>query len=400
MTNEEILNKAVMTADAIASAGALPPDMVDRLIDYVVDETAWKNNARVERIKAQTWEVHKIGIGNRILVPSSEARDPGVRRGITPSKVVLTPHDVAAPFEIGSNLLDWNIERAALEDHIVRLMARAVANDLEDYCINGDSVGIAALESDLIDSGGSSTQYLKDPLMALTDGWLRLADSAPVAQIVNAANANIGAGIFSAAIRALPTKFRRNRAALRFFCSPDLAQNWRERVAARATAAGDGALGSDTTVKPFGIPLIEVPKFAFNPPIVQHVQLNGTTAVALRYAPVQNVVVLPSTLASTPTTPFINVTDYTLDLTAGTIARTGGGAIGDGVTVKVSYEAGPQLILTDAQNCIIGIGREMTMKKGEDIFRDVRQYVLRTRVGVQVEEVTALVKVKNIGTGV
>ena len=171
-------------------------------------------------------------------------------------------------------------------------------------------------------------------------------------------------------------------------------------MSARATSGGDTALGSDGTIKPFGIPLIEVPKFAFNPPIVQHVTLNAPTAVALRYAPIQNVVVLPSALATTPTTPFINVTDYTLALTAGTIARVGAGAIGDGVTVKVTYEAGPQLLLTAANNCIIGIGREMTLKKGEDIFRDMKQYVLRTRVGVQIEEVTALVKVKNIGTGV
>lgn len=397
ISNEELVQKAITAADDLAAAGMLNPAQSDRFIDFVIDETVLADNARVVRFRNESLDIDKIGVGKRVAVAKAEAQDPGVRRGISTSKITLTPSEIMVPFEISDLFRELNIEGDLVQEHIVQMMARQLANDWEDLYINGNKLGPAALEGDLVD-GGSSTEYVKDTYLALQDGWSLLADGA---NVVDAAGQNVGHNVFSRAIKALPTKFRRNKAGLRWFISPDLAQNYLEKLTTRATSIGDDAVRG-SMASPFGIPMVEVPLWAFEPPIVERVQLNGTTAVALKNAPLKNVVVTSDDLANTPTVPFVEGAgnDYVLDATNGTIARDAGGTIGDGDFVKVTYDAPPQLILTHRNNFIIGIGRDVRIEKDRDIFKTVNQYAITAKLAVQFEELSAIVKVKNIGTGI
>lgn len=396
MTHEQLVQKAVITTDAIAAAGKLSTEQADRFLDYVIDETVLRQNARIVRVKADEWEIDKIGVGSRVAMPHSEAQDPALRRGVTTSKVTLSPKKIIVPFEISDEFKEENIEGESVEDHIVKMMATQSGNDVEELFINGDLLGAAVLESDLID-GGSSSQYIKDSFLALQDGWIRGADAG---NSYDAAGANIGASVFSRAINQMPTKFRRNRGNLRFFGAPDLWQLWMEKVSTRATAMGDMALGGSAVTKAFGVPGIEVPLMPFQPSVVQHVALPGTTVVSLRYAPIASVVVTRSTLANAPEAAYVSGVDYTLDTVNGTIARIGSGAIADGQTVKVTYVANPQLLLTHQQNLIVGISQDVRIEKARAIYRGVNQYAITIKVGVAIEEPTAVVKVKNIGMGV
>jgi hypothetical protein len=395
ISNQELVEKAVITADAIASSGKLNPAQSDKFIDYVVEETILKDNARVVRFRNESLDIDKIGIGRRAAMPKAEAQDPGKRRGISTSKVTLTPKEVMVPFEIGDTFREINIEGDDVEDHVVRMFARQFGNDLEELYVTGDKLGQAVLESD-VEDGGSTTQYVKDTYLALVDGWQKLADGA---NIVDAEGQNIGLGIFSKAIRAMPTKFRRNKNMLRWFLSPDLWQLYLEKLSTRATGLGDDAAGGGSH-GPFGIPAIPVPLWDFTPPVVEHIVLTGTTPTALRYGDIQDVVITPTTLGGVPTAPYIETADYVVDYAAGTITRNGGGAIGSGATVKVTYKSPPQLILTHQNNFIVGIGRDIRIEKDRDIYKGVNQYAMTAKVDVQFEELTAIVKVKNIGRGV
>lgn len=397
VSNEELVRKATIVADNLATGGKLNPAQSDKFIDYVIDETILKDNARTVRFRNESLEIDKIGVGKRVAVPKSEAVDPQVRRGISTSKVTLTPREIMVPFEIGDNFRELNIEGDNVEETIIRLMSTQLANDLEDLYVNGDTLGHARLQSEMVD-GGSTSQYVKDSYLALGAGWSRLADSG---NVVDAAGANIGLSVFSKAIRAMPTKFRRNKAALRWFMSPDLWQLYLEKLSTRATLLGDDAVrGGGGVPGPFGITAVPVPLWEFEPLQVEHVVLNGTTPVQLRYAPISDVVVTPASLGGAPVTPYVNDTDYDLDLNAGTIARDAGGAISNGATVKVTYRSNPQLLLTHMSNFIVGIGRDIRIEKDRDIYKSVNQYAITAKVAVQFEEASAIVKVKNIGTGV
>jgi hypothetical protein len=394
--NEELVKKALITTDALAAQGKLNPAQADKFIDYVFDLTGLKNNARMVRFRNEEMFIDKIGIGKRVAMPATEVVSPSARRGVTTSRVTLNPKELVVPFEISDTFREVNLEGDDVEDRIIRMMATQLGNDLETLYIEGDVLGRAVLEGDILE-GGSTTQYVKDGYLAMFDGWLRKADSG---NILDAVGQNIGSNIFSRMINAMPAKFKRNRADLRFMTSLDLEQNFRERVSTRATAAGDVALSTKGELTPFGIPLVPFNLYPFKYREVEHVVLAGTTAVSLRRRPVGNVVVTLATLASTPTTPFVRDTDYTLDEAAGTIARIGGGAIADPSTVKVTYDANPTILLTHFNNLIVGIGRDIRIEKDRDIYRRTNQYAITAKVAVQYEETDALVKSVNIGTGV
>lgn len=399
ISNEELVQKAAIVADDLAAAGKLNTAQSDRFIDFVIDETVLADNARVVRFRNESLDIDKIGVGKRVAVPKAEATDPQVRRGISTSKVTLTPSEIMVPFEIGDNFRELNIEGDQVEDTIIRLMATQLGNDLEDLYINGNKLGPAVIEADILD-GGSNSDHIKDTYLALQDGWALLADQA---NLVDAAGQNIGLSVFSKMVRAMPTKFRRNKAALRWFLSPDLWQLYMEKLSTRATPLGDSAAGGGGgTPGPFGIPAVPVPLWDFQPPVTEHITLPGTTVVALKNGPVSSVVVLPFDLAGVPTTAFVEGAgnDYLLDANAGTIARLGGGAIGDGDVVKVTYAANPQLLLTHQNNMIVGIGRDIRIERDRDIFKGVNQYAITAKVAVEYEELTAIVKGRNVGTGV
>lgn len=396
VSNEELVQKAVITADALAAGGKLNPAQSDKFIDYVIDVTGLKNNARVVRFRNEELTIDKIGVGKRVAMPAEEATAPNKRRGVQTSKVALKPVEIIVPFEIGDNFREHNIQGDNVDDLVVKMMATQLGNDLEELYINGDTLGPAAIEMD-IEGEGSDTDYIKDSYMALVDGWLKLGRQG---NVVDMGGANIGASAFSKMLNAMPQKFKRNRNNLRFITSTDLEQLYREKVSTRATGAGDAALNSNTNQTPYGVPLVPFPLFPMRPRIVEHVVLNGTTPVKLLHAPVANAVVLPATLAGVATEPFELTTDYTLDTATGTIARVSSGAIASGATVKVSYDANPQLILTHMDNFIVGIGRDIRIEKDRDIYKRVNQYAITVKVSVQFEESSALVLGRNFGTGV
>ena len=395
ISNEELVRKAVVTTDALAASGKLNPAQSDKFIDYVIDETVLKNNARVIKFRNEQLDIDKIGIGTRVAFPKAEAQDPGLRRGVNTSKVTLEPKEIIVPFEIGDLFREVNIEGEKVEDHIIKLMATQLANDLEELYVTGDKLGHAILEGDYKD-GGSTSLYVKDKYLALVNGWVKLAQGG---HVVDAAGANIGLSIFGRMIRAMPTKFRRNKSTLRWYLSPDLMQLYREKLTTRATALGDSVAGG-ADHGPYGIKAVEVPLWDFTPRHVAHLTLNGTTPTATGFAPISNVVVTTETLDGAPEAAYVETTDYVVDYANGTVARNGAGAIGDGDTVKVTFDANPQIILTHQNNFIVGIGRDVRIEKDRDIYKGVNQYAITSKVDAQFEELDALVYCKNIGTGV
>lgn len=402
MTNEEMFErvlKAVATTSDMATYGKMSDEQSAKFIDYVINETVLSGNARVVRPGSENWLVEKINVANRVAMAATEATTTAVRRGVSHSGLTLTPHELIVPFGVGDTYKEINVEHGDVEDHIVRMMAARTANNMEELFIHGDTVGAAVIEEDILE-GGSAVQYVKDSFMAVQDGWLRQADTG--AHALDAGGDNLGAAVFSDAINEMPNKYKRNRGDLRWWCSSTATQLWLERTATRATAAGDAALGGGAAPKPFGIPMIEAPLLDHEPIIVQHVVLPGTTEVALRYANIKSgsVSVLPAALASTATTKYVDTTDYVMNLTTGTITRAGGGAIGDGDTVKVTYQCRPQIILTPAQNIITAIGRDIRLERDRDIFARTTLFCLTVRVDTKLENVDAVVKITNLGLGI
>lgn len=395
MTNEELIQKAITAAETFATYGKLNPAQSDKFIDYVIDETVLKDNVRVVRFRNEELTIDKIGIGKRVMFPATEYVAPSIRLGVVPSKITLKPQEVITAFDISDAAKEITLEGDSFEDHVIKMFATGWGNDQEQLVLNADAIGPAVIEGDIL-PGGSQTRYIKDDLMGMVDGWSRLADGS---HLVNAGNVSVGLNVFSAMIRAMPQKFRRNKSQLRFFMASDLAQIYIEKIATRMTPKGDAATEGQIQT-PFGIPIVEVPLMDLLPKVTENVTMTGVVAQSLRYAPYSAEIVTPSDLAAVPTVPYVKDTDYSVDYTSGTITRIATGAITDAQVVKVTYSSNPQILLTHWQNFILAIGRDIRIERQRNIHKRANEYVVTGKIDCQIEELDAAVKAYNVGANV
>jgi len=119
-------------------SGILRPEQARRFIDYVWDATVLAQDGRRVTMRANTMELEKVNVGERVIRSATQALGEYTNAGASFSKVELTTKKIRLDWEVSSEALEDNIEGSALEDHLVRLMTNAFANDIEDLAINGD----------------------------------------------------------------------------------------------------------------------------------------------------------------------------------------------------------------------------------------------------------------------
>lgn len=395
VTNEELVLKAINSANALSSAGKLNPAQSDKFIDYVFDESVLAKTVRTVRFRNESMEIDKIGVGNRAAMPKSKARGRG-GRGVQTSKITLSPVEIMVPFEIEDSFKEHNIEGDGGEAHVIKMFATQTNNDLEELYIHGVTNGLVKLEEDVYPDG-SDSQYVEDAYLALFNGMLTQANSG---NVVDHGGAAINNSLFGSMLRAMPQKYRRDKTKLRWICAADTEQLWMERLSTRATALGDAALSQGNAHSPYGVQFMTLPKMSFYVPYAENITFTGAdTTKSLSYGPIESgsVIVVDESIGDTPVDCYVEDTDYSIDYTAGTITHDSGGSIGATDTVRVSYNAYPQMVLTHVDNLILAIGRDIRIEKDRDIFATANQYAITVKADLKFENVEAVVKAKNIG---
>jgi hypothetical protein len=123
------------------AGGILLPEQARRFIDYVWDATVLAKDGRRVTMRANTMELEKVNVGERVIRAAAQADPTFTNAGATFSKVELTTKKIRLDWEVSTEALEDNVEGGALEDHLVRLMTSAFANDIEDLAINGTGSG-------------------------------------------------------------------------------------------------------------------------------------------------------------------------------------------------------------------------------------------------------------------
>jgi HK97 family phage major capsid protein len=252
--SNELLQKVIDTTEVGAGGGGLlKPEQSNRFIDYMFDATILTRVARTIRMRSDTTEIDKVGVGEKLMVLASEGTNAGqTDRGATFTKVSLTTKKLRLDWELSSESLEDNIEGADLEDHIARLMATQAGNDIEDLAINGD------------------TALTSDNLYKAFNGFRKLALNG--GQVVDAGGATISKATFNSALKAMPRKYKQRRNQLRFFTGSNLVQDYLYNLTTVGSTPEDIASsilrgnpaapeGNPGGVIPFafGIPVVEVP---------------------------------------------------------------------------------------------------------------------------------------------
>lgn len=337
--SNELFQKVVDTVLVESGTGGIMnPEQSSRFIDYMWDATAIGQTVRRVKMRAPVREIDKMSLGERVARKATEGVDTGVNAKPAFSKISVSTEKVRLDWELTSEALEDNIEEGSLEDHVARLMATQLGNDLEDLAINGNTA-------------------LDDPLISTFDGYLKR--SLAGAREVDHAGATITTGLFNRMYKALPRRYKARRGELRFFTGSGLVQDYHQALIAQGIASGvtfpwlqpgnPGAnpegQGGPTNLSPFGIPLFEVPLF------------NETFK-----------------------------------------ADFGGTDVAAGAGVGELDAGGTQgyVVLTHPDNHIWGVKREITVYREFVPKKDAIEYTVYTRQGVQIDNLDAYVVGKNV----
>ena len=245
-----------------AASGILRPEQARRFIDYVWDGTVLAKDGRRVTMRANTMELEKVNVGERVIRAAAQGIGDYTNTGATFSKVELTTKKIRLDWEVSAEALEDNIEGAALEDHLVRLMTNAFANDIEDLAINGD---------------GATGNFL-----SIMDGFVNKATTGDAHEsVVTVADDEWTPSVMQDIILAMPRKYRALKNNLKFYAGTDafqgIVKNNGTLSDAIAEALGsngntqantqsylDGAgqtFGGARTTRVLGIDVMEVPYY-------------------------------------------------------------------------------------------------------------------------------------------
>ncbi|MGE0322264.1 MAG: phage major capsid protein [Polyangiaceae bacterium] len=239
--NRSILEKADLAlADLTTGGGVLKPEQAKKFMRLLVKQSVLMQLATVFPMASPKQETSQIKFGSRILRPGQEATPLAVADRSAPSfaNVELDAKLFKGEVRLSDEVLEDNIERGELRQTIMEMITEAIARDMEELIINGDTTSA-------------------DPFLAMLDGVLRQATS----HVVDAAGLPLTKDLLRDLVKTLPSEYLRDKRAMRYLTSVDADLDYRNTLAERATALGDKFLEGDSPVLYSGIPVQPIPLF-------------------------------------------------------------------------------------------------------------------------------------------
>jgi len=244
MTVKEYLDNLTKGAINVAAGGQLQPQDADKFISEVRDQNDFFGSvAEVVTVTGSKKNIDTIGLDSRVARKATEGVAPSATVGANFSRRVLTPIEMILPYDVTYDFLEENIEGSSADALLQGVFAKQFSNDMLDLGCNGD-------EADA------------DAFVSINDGWITTmkGDANTNALAVTAGQeTNYKGEIFPGLIKTLPSKFRSNPADLVLLVSPDVEIDYRESLAARATALGDQMLQERRAARYTGIDVVAVP---------------------------------------------------------------------------------------------------------------------------------------------
>lgn len=236
--NRTIMQKADLTiANLLSEGGYLQPATALRFMRILTKESKLMGMSTVIGLKAPKQIVDKIRFSGRVLRAGTEGQALAEADRVRPdmSNVEMDAELFKAECRLTNEALEDNIERGELRTTVMQLLSDAIARDMEEIALQGDTAS-------------------SDAFLASFDGILKQATS----HVVDAADTPISKTLFRDMLRSMPSEFLRNKAQMRFLSSVDAEIGYRDSLADRATAVGDKFLEGEAAVTYAGIPLVDL----------------------------------------------------------------------------------------------------------------------------------------------
>lgn len=324
----------------LSGTGLLYPDQANRFLDYMWDATILAKSARTIRMRSNVTEIDRVAVGQRIMTVASEDNP----RDFTGQSGTNQYTQAGATFSKISLTtrklrLDWELSAESLEDNLE-------GPDLEDHIARLMATQAGNDVEDLLINGDGSSAGL----MGAFKGFRTLANTN--AHVVDAQGYGLDKAVFNLAIKQMPRKYKQRRNELRFFTGSNLSQDYLFNLTGTNATPYDissGIIRGDVSANNGGPG--SVTPFAFGVPVIS-VPLMDETQAGTGYS------------------------------SAGYASTTHG-----------------DLVLTFPQNFIVGIKRDVTVFREFKAKKDTVEYTLFIRVGCAIENLEAVVVVKDIKQG-
>jgi len=382
LTKEQRISKVF--SDGNNTLVHLNTEQADKFIDYVVDESVILKNSRVIRMSKPSQDIGKVLVSDDILYPAWQGVDPvtGNRVQATVSKITLTSKEVIGEVRIYDDELEDNIEGASFKEHMMRMVAKKIGNQLEKVSLYSRKVANPT------------------SLMQMFDGFIKLVEANGVVVDANDTalftDRNIDKAKLAAVRKSVATKFRTMLNA--WYVSDDVAIDYEVKYEA-----------SSNTVDKYGAFGLKFDK----------ANLIGSE---------RPVAVTTGFSATLTASPVATATTITVDSTTGA-------SVGDVITLAIDQDKsfsttidtvtdGTHLVLTDAipygydhtlstenavtettldgtdvihtpkNNFIYGIQRDVTIEPDRVAKQRATDFIITMRIDFQVEnpEMTGLLK--------
>lgn len=249
LTPGQKLTKATLTGSGWSYG--LGVTEANAFIDYVVDESVLLKKIRTVRMPEKKYQIDKIGLGGNVLVKGTGGVDPGDTVSVSnPTVVELSAEEVVGIVSIGDDVVEDNIEGEAFVQHLLGMISRAAANELDQAAIHGDTA--------VADTG-------------ILDRWngfykLAVAGGHVIEAMTDADRYWPGAngGKATKLIKALPTKYRRDYRTMGMILHNDLYLDYNEELASKGFSEAWQAITGIQDVPIRSIPNVRVPMLKTN----------------------------------------------------------------------------------------------------------------------------------------
>ena len=238
---DDKIEARALDSGLFATGGALPAEVRDQFIDFVIEQQATLSRIVVIRMNAPQGHTDELRVSTRAIRKATEGVAPTPADSVTTKRRTLNTVETILGEDITMTLLEDNIERAGAEGHIARIIATAFGNDSNDLVWSGD-------------------ESSSDPFLNINNGYLFLLQNSQNSDItdedLSASPPTTGTKAMQRLLQKMPTKFL-GRTDHVFWAAVTFAQKYAEEVSARETVLGDQVLIQGfPALRYFGIPLV------------------------------------------------------------------------------------------------------------------------------------------------
>lgn len=243
-SNQTFIEKAdLAVSDLVTEGGFLNAEQAREFFEIMIEDSVLMGLITVKPMSTPSYELSKMGFLGRVLRGAVEGQGLPEADRSRPQmgKTTLTTVEFIAEVRIPYAAVEDNVAQGQFVPFVMELMGKAVARDMEEIVIQGDTASA-------------------DPVLAKLDGFLKQATT----QVVSTGQSRLTKSILKQMVQTMPSQFYRGARDMAFVTSKNAVIDYADSLASRATALGDDFLVRAADAEYTGIPVISIPKFPEN----------------------------------------------------------------------------------------------------------------------------------------